>query len=297
MILNGWKEISKHLGRGVRTVQRWEQIGLPVRRPNRKDRTVVVAFSEELDEWLKTGHEAQPKASDVSGKPVSRMFPYRILIVDDDEALLVATAALLSREGYVIRTARDGFEALAALRGSIPDVLISDLKMANMSGFELLGVVRKRFPAMAVIAKSGEFIPGSLPAVLADRYLQKNGGAGELLETIGELILQSPLRTQPARSDSAPVWIPRSTDGYVVLTCLACLRSFSVPTRRIEIGGAATDRCIHCDQDVRYRIDTKVAATAGAPSSVLKRLQKRVQESKSITTHTKRVGRDSKRVR
>jgi CheY-like chemotaxis protein len=37
-----------------------------------------------------------------------------------------------------VRTARDGFEALAVLRGSIPDELVSDLRMPNMSGFELL---------------------------------------------------------------------------------------------------------------------------------------------------------------
>lgn len=53
MILNGWKEIANHLGRGVRTVQRWEQFGLPVRRPKGTDRSAVLALSEELDAWVK----------------------------------------------------------------------------------------------------------------------------------------------------------------------------------------------------------------------------------------------------
>ena len=53
MILNDWKEIANHLGRGVRTVQRWEQLGLPVRRPKGTDRSAVLALSEELDEWVK----------------------------------------------------------------------------------------------------------------------------------------------------------------------------------------------------------------------------------------------------
>ena len=53
MILNGWKEIANHLGRGVRTVQRWEQLGLPVRRPKGTDRSAVLALSEELDAWVK----------------------------------------------------------------------------------------------------------------------------------------------------------------------------------------------------------------------------------------------------
>ncbi|HEV2274358.1 MAG TPA: hypothetical protein VGR96_09345 [Acidobacteriaceae bacterium] len=52
-ILNGWKEISSHLERGTRTAQRWEiQFGMPVHRPAMKRRTAVIAFAEELDEWL-----------------------------------------------------------------------------------------------------------------------------------------------------------------------------------------------------------------------------------------------------
>ena len=52
MILTGWKEISKHLRYGVRTVQRWESIGLPVRRVNNAAKSPVVADSEELDAWI-----------------------------------------------------------------------------------------------------------------------------------------------------------------------------------------------------------------------------------------------------
>lgn len=52
-LLNSWKEIATRLGRGVRTVQRYEQqLGLPVRRPAGRDRSAVMAFSDELDEWL-----------------------------------------------------------------------------------------------------------------------------------------------------------------------------------------------------------------------------------------------------
>lgn len=52
-ILNGWKEISQHIERGVRTAQRWEALlGMPVHRPALKDRSAVVAFSDELDRWI-----------------------------------------------------------------------------------------------------------------------------------------------------------------------------------------------------------------------------------------------------
>jgi hypothetical protein len=52
-ILNSWKEIAVYLGRGVRTVQRWErELHLPVRRPGDKDRSAVTALRTELDQWI-----------------------------------------------------------------------------------------------------------------------------------------------------------------------------------------------------------------------------------------------------
>lgn len=56
--LTSWKEIAQYLGKGVRTVQRWEQlIGLPVRRPNGHVKGVVLAFSDELDTWMHSHFE------------------------------------------------------------------------------------------------------------------------------------------------------------------------------------------------------------------------------------------------
>ncbi len=53
-VLNSWKEIAAYLGRGVRTVQRWElDLGLPVRRPRGKERSAVIALKPDLDRWLK----------------------------------------------------------------------------------------------------------------------------------------------------------------------------------------------------------------------------------------------------
>jgi hypothetical protein len=53
VVLNSWKEIAQYVGRGVRTVQRWESLGLPARRPHGKSRSAVLAISDELDAWLR----------------------------------------------------------------------------------------------------------------------------------------------------------------------------------------------------------------------------------------------------
>ena len=52
-VLCGWKEIAHHIGRGVRTIQRWESYGLPVHRVSGKSSGSVIAVAAELDAWLK----------------------------------------------------------------------------------------------------------------------------------------------------------------------------------------------------------------------------------------------------
>jgi hypothetical protein len=52
MILSGWKQIAGYLNSSVRTVQRWEKMGMPVVRPLPSSRGTVIAYSEQVDRWL-----------------------------------------------------------------------------------------------------------------------------------------------------------------------------------------------------------------------------------------------------
>lgn len=65
MILTGWKQISTHLGYGVRTAQRWESQGLPVQRVTKSPRSRVVADSDRLDEWILRGKDVPSAAHDL----------------------------------------------------------------------------------------------------------------------------------------------------------------------------------------------------------------------------------------
>jgi CheY-like chemotaxis protein len=120
----------------------------------------------------------------------------RLLFVDDEPALREVASAVLAEQGYDVLTAEDGLDALRLLADPLPDVVISDLTMPRMSGFELLEVVRERFPRVPVIAVSGEFAGNKLPAgVLADAFLSKGGYTiDELCGKITELISASPIR-------------------------------------------------------------------------------------------------------
>ena len=112
----------------------------------------------------------------------------KLLIVDDDPCIREVFSYLLAEIGYRVRTAEDGFSALAEIRKEVPDVLLSDLNMPGMSGFELLLVVRSRFPAIQAVAMSSLFSRDEVPSsVVADAYYQKGSGVGLLLEIMQSL--------------------------------------------------------------------------------------------------------------
>jgi DNA-binding NarL/FixJ family response regulator len=87
--------------------------------------------------------------------------------------------------------------ALEYLRDEIPNIVLSDLYMPRMSGFELLPLVRQQFPATHVIAMSSAFSGKSVPAgVAADAFYPKASKIDDLLEIIELMVcpevLQSP---------------------------------------------------------------------------------------------------------
>ena len=180
-----------------------------------------------------------------------------MLVVDDDPTILQISSLVFKEKGYEVRTAADGFEALVELRRSLPDVIVSDLRMPNMSGFELLSVVRRRFPHIPVVAISGEFNGASPAGLIVDAFFTKGQYTPEdLFPKIAELIEQSPLRPSMAKPDRAPVWIPRSDTGYFVVTCTDCLRSFSVPDEESKLGPEVrSTACTFCGTNVCYLAD------------------------------------------
>jgi hypothetical protein len=80
LVLHSWKEVAAYVGRGVRTVQRWEaDCGMPVHRPRGKSRSAVLAFADEIDKWLRSDTnsalqtpELIRSAKDIEASVVSR---------------------------------------------------------------------------------------------------------------------------------------------------------------------------------------------------------------------------------
>jgi hypothetical protein len=100
-ILNGWKQISHHIERGVRTAQRWEALlGMPVYRSALKDRGAVVAFSDELESWLsRTSPEERNECGETDERVTNvNEWNERLLRVFDNMSSLVRQSqSLLSQ--------------------------------------------------------------------------------------------------------------------------------------------------------------------------------------------------------
>lgn len=195
---------------------------------------------------------------------------HRILLVDDEPSIRESMAILLKEEGYDVTCAEHGFDALLQLKTVTPDVIISDLNMPQMSGFEFLSVVRRRFPEIAVVAMSGAYetgdrIPGG---VIADAFYAKGEGhPGELLGTIAELIRNTTAQAINHRRQSAPVWIPRNGKDskgrpYIVLTCTECLRSFPVSVVTEDVQDIQETPCLFCTNPVRYIVDFSLSVSS-----------------------------------
>ncbi|MGC1781482.1 MAG: response regulator [Acidobacteriaceae bacterium] len=183
----------------------------------------------------------------------------KFLVVDDDISLRKSLSAILKRFGHSVRSAEDGFSALVEVQNEIPDIILSDLNMPGMSGFELLSVVRRRFPAIRVIAMSGAFSGDSVPSgVLADAFYDKGAGVASLLHIVEAMTRFEPPLSSERANRLAPVWVPKnghdpSGEEYVVLGCPECLRTFPQvvdgPTQTIR----ETD-CVHCASLIRYAV-------------------------------------------
>ena len=112
-----------------------------------------------------------------------------VLIIDDDRDIRETLDCLFSYAGYAVRVARDGVSALSALMDVMPDVMVTDMNMPRLGGFELLPLVRHFCPTVRIVAMSGEFSSGIVPlGVVADAFYAKGSDpCTRLLEILSEL--------------------------------------------------------------------------------------------------------------
>ncbi len=115
-------------------------------------------------------------------KPIAKV---KLLIVDDETSVRESLAELFTELGHSVRSAEDGSSALLEIGQEVPDIILSDLNMPRMSGFEFLLEVRGRFPAIQVIAMSGAFSGDDVPpGIAADAFYEKGPNLSALLQVV-----------------------------------------------------------------------------------------------------------------
>ena len=78
-----------------------------------------------------------------------------ILVVDDEDALRMVLSSELVSSGYEVTTASDGDEAINVIQNKKFDLILLDIKMPRVDGFEVLKFVKKNFPSVKVIMLTG----------------------------------------------------------------------------------------------------------------------------------------------
>lgn len=175
-------EIAKACGVNLRTVARWIERGhlkafqLPGRGDNRVELADFLAFL---------------KAHQMPVPPEFQENARRVLVVEDDPDVSGVIERLLKRAGFEVRTAADGFAAGALLGTFLPTVATVDLRMAGLSGLEVIRQIRAnpRLQGVKILVVSA-MVQADLEAALkagADDVLAKPFDGERLLEKVNRL--------------------------------------------------------------------------------------------------------------
>ncbi|MBW3633022.1 MAG: response regulator [Chloroflexi bacterium] len=129
--------------------------------------------------------------------------PPTVLVVDDEPAIREVVACMLEDEGYAVRQATDGLEALQEMEAEEIDLVLSDVKMPGLDGAGLVQGLRRRRLAVPVVLMSAVSTGVDLPGV---PFLPKPFESERLLSTVAAAIAAN---GRSARSGSSAWSAPR----------------------------------------------------------------------------------------
>ena len=116
-----------------------------------------------------------------------------VLIVDDEPNIVLSLKFLIAQQGYEVRTAASGDEALKALNTKVPDLILLDIMMPKPDGYEVCQIIRatpewKDIPVIMLTAKGRDVERKKGYEVGADDYITKPFATHELVSVVKELL-------------------------------------------------------------------------------------------------------------
>ena len=159
----------------------------------------------------------------LSAVPSERAEPHRILVVDDETDITALVAYHLAKEGYRVTTAGTGSDALRSAREERPDLVVLDLMLPGLSGYDVLAELRRReetrdVGVLLLTARKEE--PDRIKGLSlgADDYLAKPFSPRELVLRVGAILrrLAAPAVTPGGRLSAGPIVLDRSAHRVTV---------------------------------------------------------------------------------
>lgn len=166
----------------------------------------------------------------------------KILVVDDEAVILDSAQKILSREGFVVRITNSAERALELLHAEPPAIMLVDLKLPKLSGIELLNLVRREFPQLAVILMTGYSTLENAVAALkngAFDFLPKPFAFEELLSTVHRagrsLAVRDQAAAPPCHRLGLQAWAKINNDGSAQLGVTDLFQQTVGPIRQVVL--------------------------------------------------------------
>ena len=123
-------------------------------------------------------------------KPNDRV---KVLVIDDSKTIRRTAENLLTKEGFDVITATDGFDALAKIADARPEIIFVDIMMPRLDGYQTCALIKnnselKTTPVVMLSSKDGLFDKAKGRIVGSDEYITKPFSRDELLGTIRTLV-------------------------------------------------------------------------------------------------------------
>ena len=146
--------------------------------------------------WMSQPKETREHITTHTHDPAEPQLAPMVLIVDDSLTVRKITSRLLTREGYRMDTAKDGVDALEKMHDLIPDVVLLDVEMPRMDGFELARVMRndarlKTIPIIMITSRTAEKHRNHALELGVNLYMGKPYQEQQLLDSIRTLVGQT----------------------------------------------------------------------------------------------------------
>jgi DNA-binding response OmpR family regulator len=126
----------------------------------------------------------------------------RVLVVEDDASIMLGLRINLEAEGYVVSTADDGERALDMVRAEHPDLIILDVMLPKLNGFQVLQAIRREgltMPIIVLSARTGEMDKVTGLELGAEDYVAKPFSLAEFLARVRAALRRGPRAPDPPR--------------------------------------------------------------------------------------------------